>query len=229
MKRIFLTAALIFGSAAASANVVFHQVATSPNELIQEVVVREVPDVAFVAPLWANDCSKMSRIHILENITWDQILAAGQKIWKVVEDNRPVVNVEQPVAHALPSGLACWADLENWNAPTTKRYQVEYRNGLGGSPVKFDFRLHFTSGGGKAGKGKYLANVTVMPAHLDVSWGYTFDAKAVVGQAVNRGTNASPVAGLEINVDWTVKTVLKESRSSVHMFVEGDGKFTVSK
>ena len=89
--------------------------------------------------------------------------------------------------------------------------------------VKFRFRLQYTYGGGHSGIGKYLANVTVMPAEVSVSWGYTFNADVQVLNAVNVGTSLSPVAGLELNLKWQVKTVLKESDNSFNFFVQGDG------
>lgn len=55
-------------------------------------------------------------------------------------------------------------------------------------------------------------------------WGYTFNARVEVPGAVNLGTSASPVAGLELNLHWNVKTVVKESENSVHFFVDGHGQ-----
>jgi hypothetical protein len=156
-------------------------------------------------------------------------VAIGQKVWEIIEKNKPVVNVETPVAHALPRGLECWADLEHWQAPRTASYEVVYKNGFGLEVVKFRFRLHYTYGGGKAELGQYLANVTVMPGELNVMWGYTFGARVEVGQAVNLGSHANPTAGLELNVRWNVKTVLKESENSFHYFVQGDGKIIATR
>ncbi len=159
----------------------------------------------------------------LDEISWDQVVNIGKKLWSVVENGKPVVQMETPVAHALPRGLYCWSDLEHWQAPRTQVYEVTYRNGFGVEVVKFRFRLHYTYGGGRADKGQYLANVTVLPAELNVSWGYNFDAKVEVQPAVNLGTKENPIGGLELNVRWTVKTFLKESINSFHFFVQGDG------
>ena len=54
-------------------------------------------------------------------------------------------------------------------------------------------------------------------------WGYTFDAHVEVGQAINLGSANDPLAGLEMNVRWNLKTVIKESQNSFHFFVQGDG------
>jgi hypothetical protein len=160
----------------------------------------------------------------LGEISWADIINIGQKVWAVVEANKPVVTVGKiPVAYALPRGLMCWNDLDSWQAPKVNSYEVTYKNGFGMEVVKFRFRLQYTYGGGLQGKGKYLANVTVAPAEISVVWGYTFDANVDVAQAVNLGTVDSPLAGLELNLKWKVKTVLKESDNSFNFFVQGDG------
>lgn len=190
---------------------------------ITDMKVELVEDVTEARPLVDDDCVKLNGIVEDALVNWDQIMAIGEKIWKVVEANKPSVTVKTPTVSALPRGLSCWADLEQWQAPRTQTYQVIYKNGFGMEAVKFRFRLHYTYGGGKGGRGKYLANVTVMPADLNVIWGYTFNAEVEVGKAVNLGTMESPVAGLELNMKWQVKTVVKEINSSYHYFVQGDG------
>jgi hypothetical protein len=160
----------------------------------------------------------------LGEISWADIVNIGQKVWEVVQAGKPVVNVHgAPMAFALPRGLTCWNQLDSWQAPKVNSYEVTYKNGFGMEVVKFRFRLQYTYGGGKSGKGKYLANVTVMPAEINVLWGYTFNANVDVQQALNLGTTDSPVAGLEMNLKWSVSTVLKQSENSFHFFVQGDG------
>lgn len=160
----------------------------------------------------------------LTDIEWDTIVNIGQKIWAIIEANKPVVNIgPMPVAYALPRGLECWNHLQGWQSPRVATYEVVYKNGFNMEVVKFRFRLQYTYGGGNAGKGKYLANVSVQPAEVNVVWGYTFNASVDVQQAVNLGSTDDPLAGLELNLKWQVKTVLKESDNSFHFFVQGDG------
>lgn len=161
------------------------------------------------------------------SIGWSDIITIGEKVWSIVEANKPVVTVTSaPTAAALPRGVNCWSDLAGWQAPKIQSYEVSYKNGFGIEVVKFRFRLQFNYGGGSSGKGKYLANVSVMPAEINVLWGYTFNADVNVEDAVNLGTMDSPMAGLGLNLKWTVKTVLKESDNSFHFFVQGDGVST---
>ena len=195
--------------------------------VVDTVEVNAVPDIGGINLLVENQCNVNSLFAEspldLGTVGWDEIINIGMKVWQIVLDNKPVVHVEIPVAHAMPRGLNCWSDLERWRAPSTNSYEVLYKNKFGAEVVKFRFRLQFTHGGSHAGLGRYIANATVMPAQIDVLWGYTFNAKVDIAQAVNLGTKQDPVAGLEMNLHWNVKTWVKESDNSVHFFIDGNG------
>ena len=194
---------------------------------VQSVELRQIEDSLSTLSLNTNDCAELNSLgdaeSILDEVSWDQIVNIGEKVWDIVEKGKPVVHMQTPVANALPRGLRCWTDLEHWQAPRTSTYEVKYKNGLGMDVVTFRFRLHYTYGGGKAERGQYLANVSVLPAELSVIWGYNFDAKVEVQPAINLGSSENPLGGLELNVRWIVKTILKESVNSFHFFVQGDG------
>lgn len=193
---------------------------------VSEVQLQQVEDSLTFESLSMNDCAGTSDTFdplFFDGVTWDQIVSVGKKVWEIVKAGKPVSHAQTPVVHALPAGLQCWTDLEHWQAPRTQTYEVVYKNGFGMEVVKFRFRLHYTYGGGKAEKGQYLANVSVLPAELNVMWGYTFNASVEVGNTVNLGSRENPVAGIEMNLKWNVNTVLKDSQNSFHFFVQGDG------
>lgn len=154
------------------------------------------------------------------------IVAVGEKLWKLIELGRPVVSFKAPVVHALPPVRLCWSDLEKWQPPKSTLWEVTYRNGFGRQVVRFRFRLVYTAGGSLEGKGQYLANVTVQPANLEVSWGYTFNAETTVGSAFNTGTKEDPVAGLQLAVGWNVKTIVKDGMVTENFFVQGNGEIS---
>lgn len=160
--------------------------------------------------------------------TLDEVLTAiekiGTRIWKLVEANRPVVHVESKVANALPRNVSCWMDLENWKTPKVYRYNVKYTNLFGADVVNFTFRVIYTYGASYEGRGKYLSNVSVHPAELDVLWGYTFNSKIEVQRIVNLGTKEEPVAGMEMKLIWQVSTPIKDSQQSKIFFITGAGE-----
>ncbi|MGE4132029.1 MAG: hypothetical protein AB7F86_10365 [Bdellovibrionales bacterium] len=191
---------------------------------IRQVEIRPVEDTLFATPVYDNECDgSQAKAWPSSEIGWDEIINIGKEFWQIIEANKPVVHVELPVAHAMPRGLNCWSELESWQIPRTQSYEVIYKNGFGIKVVTFRFRLQFTYGGSHAGRGRYLANVSVLASQLDVVWGYTFNANVDVARAVNLGSSHDPLAGLEMNLHWNVKTVLKESENSVHFFVSGNG------
>lgn len=196
---------------------------------IDSVSVRALGDTVASEPTKVeNDCSGLNgpgmASELSPEIEWDQIWRLGEKIWQIIEDGQPVVNMATPpLAHALPRGLTCWADLERWQPPRHTHFEVAYKNGFGMEVVRLRVRVQFTHGGGHDGRGRYLANVTMLPEDVHVIWGYRLDASVDVGQAINLGTSSDPLAGLELNLKWMVKTPVKESRSSVQFFIQGDG------
>ncbi len=158
------------------------------------------------------------------SVILDQIIAMGKKIWDIVEAGKPVVNITTDRASALPQGSKSWAQYENWSNPASSVYKVTYSNGFGMDVVTFSFRVVYTYGGQLNGKGKFLANVTVIPKDTSVAWGYTFNASTSIPEVVNVGTKVNPIAGMELDVNWVVKTAVKESRDSAAYFIRGDGK-----
>ncbi|MCB0384098.1 MAG: hypothetical protein KDD43_01800 [Bdellovibrionales bacterium] len=157
-------------------------------------------------------------------ITLDQIINMGKKIWEIVKANKPVVEIKTKTANALPKGIQCWDQLESWNFPKAETYKVVYKNLMGIEVVRFTFRVIFTYGGQYQGKGKYITNATIVPADVNVVWGYTFGANVKINQVVNLGTKQNPKAGMEMNLDWMVKTPLVENRKTSTYFLSGEGE-----
>lgn len=231
MLRILMCLSVVFGAAVAKADVgtpqgFFDQYM---NPVEYEISPVMEPLAVEMVPTPADQCTPLKPQELdLGGITdqLDKIVAIGEKLWKLVDAGRPVVTFKAPLAHALPSSLPCWSDLETWSAPKSQVWQITYKNGFGTEVVKFKFRITYTSGGSFDGKGKYLANVTVQPADLQVKWGFDFDAQTVVGRAVNLGTKANPLAGLQLTVGWNVKSWAKENLMSETFFIQGDGLVT---
>lgn len=195
---------------------------------VSSIEITEVSDNAPPSILVDTDCSRTPLAGPEPDafdIDLEKIISIGEKIWKIVEANKPVVNVKTNTVSALPRGIVCWSDLDGWKAPKTRSFEVKYKNYFDMEVVKFRFRLQFTHGGGYDGLGKYLANVTVLPAELNVIWGYKFNADVEILPAVNIGSSKNPVAGLELNLKWTIATPMKETQNSFHMFVQGDGDY----
>ncbi len=156
----------------------------------------------------------------------DQIMNLGARAWKVVEANRPVANATGVKASALPEGITQWAQLAGWKSPRSKLVHMQYTNRFGMTVVDFTYRITYTYGGSYNSQGQYLTNVSVVPSHLFVAWGYRFNASAEVANTVNIQTSAHPIAGMEIGVSWKVDNVIISDQNSNSYFIKGTGELT---
>ncbi len=155
----------------------------------------------------------------------DQLIRIGQKIYKIVEAGRPIYNSNLHRTDVLPKGVAEWQQLTGWQAPTSKRYEWSIKNLYGMNVVTLRYRLMYTPGGHLDGRGRYLQAVTIVPEYVYVAWGYSLDVTASTPSITNAGTLENPVAGAELMIDATVKTVLNTAQMTASYYVRGDGLF----
>ena len=155
----------------------------------------------------------------------DQIINMGKKVWAIVEAGRPVVNIKTDSANALPSGLQNWNQLEGWQMPKSKLFRATYKNGYNIDVVDFTFRVIYTYGGSAKGQGLYLTNVTVVPASVNVLWGFNLDVTSTIPNVTNAGTSTAPLAAMEILVKWKIGTAVKYVEESKSLYLRGDGSF----
>lgn len=158
-----------------------------------------------------------------------EIIAFGKEIYKIIEAGKPVVNVGESVPLSiLPKDekgeMVDAFMLENWKMPKSQKYRVIAKNGFGMNTISFDFMLIYTYGGKYNGKGAYITGAEVSPTKVDVAWGYNLDANMKVKSIFNQGSSESPVAAAVLEINYTIKTVLKESRSSKKFLVNGLGQ-----
>lgn len=154
----------------------------------------------------------------------DQVINMGKKVWNIVAAGTPVANYKTDVAYALPRGVRCWTDLSSWQAPEARTFKVEYQNKLGMTVIQFAYRLNFTHGGQVNGQGQYITNATMLPAHIRVSWGFNFDAKAEVPSVFNAGSVSEPIGAMQMNMAWEIKNVMTHEQRTESYFITGQGE-----
>jgi len=231
MRKLILALALVGTGTAFAAPT---QVIEVQDDLIKKVKITEIEDDqddlnASMNPSWESDCTKLDRrkVETNQNPDLDDIVNIGRRIWEVVKNNAPVLEARTMAAHALPRGVQCWDELATWSAPRSKSYQIVYENLYGTDVVTFKFRTMYTAGGSFKGQGRYITNATIQYSNVEVLWGYIFNANVEIPQVVNMGTEASPIGGMQMTLNWNVSThpvSLKKSISSVSFFVAGDGR-----
>lgn len=154
----------------------------------------------------------------------ETIYKVGKEVWAIIEKNKPVVNVQTNSVSALPKGAYCWYWLENWQNPQVRAFRTSFKNLFGVKVVDFTYKLVYLHGGSYRNQGKYLARVSIVPDQLEVAWGYTFNANVRVNTVVNHGTTSNPEAGIEMEMTYTVDTVMKHFQQTVNFFARGNGQ-----
>jgi hypothetical protein len=158
--------------------------------------------------------------HIGDVSKW---IALGSKLWEVVKNNQPVVNVTTQTVSVLPESLPDWRKMETWKGPQAKSYTLAAKNLYGATVISHTYTVAFHYGGSLNGHGQFLANATIIPTHVDVSWGFTLNSSVKVGEPLNTGTTLDPVPGIDLGLEWSMSSMLKKTQGVDQFFVRGDG------
>ena len=161
------------------------------------------------------------------DVVVDKIINIGTKIWNVVEKGKPVASYRSAQANALPQNALRWDQLQNWQQPTSVVKAVVYKNLYGIEVVRFVYRIVLLYGGDVSGIGRYIGYASVEPLEMTTAYLYKFDAQAKVDAVYNMGSSANPVAGMLLNVNWTISTILKTSTESHTFTMTGNGDISL--
>ena len=158
----------------------------------------------------------------------ERFIIIGQKIWEIVKEGRPTVNVADINAVDILPGIEgkdlTAFDLSSWSLPKVKYYQVEMKNGLGQKVIDMQYRIFFSYGGTYDGSGSYLAGITVEPTHVKAHWGFNLDMSVEVTSVVNMGTIENPLPALSLQIRYHVSSVVSDSKNRDTYTIVGDGR-----
>ncbi|MHB2025867.1 MAG: hypothetical protein ACYCPQ_04415 [Elusimicrobiota bacterium] len=154
-----------------------------------------------------------------------QIINLGLKIWNIIEQNKPVVDIATQYASALPKGLTGWTDLGGWHEPEGVVYEMSAKNFYGAKVIDVKYEVLRSWGGNYNGKGRYLTEVTVEPLNVQADWGYKLSISANVPQSgiINVGSSQNPVAGMTLESSWRIDTAIKTEAGRSVYYLQGDG------
>lgn len=160
-------------------------------------------------------------------VSIEKIVNIASKIWQIIKDNAPVVNIDTKYATAYPQGVTSATQLAGWSRPKSYVYGFYAENLYGSTTIDVKYKVTYTYNGSYKGKGKYLTAVTVVPEKAQVSWGYRFHMSASVPDSTiaNVGTDADPVAAMQLKLNWTMASALKQVDGTSVYYVEGTGYY----
>ncbi len=197
--------------------------ANDPAFEIKNVEIHEIDPLTSVVELPGVTATPIDEISIII----DGLMAIGKKIWPIIEAGKPVVNNRLiPAVSILPhlDGEApVLNQMANWSIPKVRSYRVSYTNGYGSEVVAFTYTIMFQHNGDLNGVGKYVTSLRVQASQIYVAWGFNFDATSELTAISNVGSVKDPVASGIIQIAYTVKTIINESRSAQSFYVDGLG------
>ena len=160
-------------------------------------------------------------------VTLDQIVNIASKVWTIIQENAPVVNIETKYATAYPMGITSASQLAQWSRPKSYTYGFYAENLYGSVMIDCKYKFSYSYNGAYKGKGKYLTGVAVIPAKVTAGWGYKFYMSASVPDSTiaNVGTDTDPIAAMQMKLMWKMATVLKEVDGTSVYYIQGDGYF----
>lgn len=228
MKQCFF--ALVFGLTAAGAlpALADQNTSTLPSAYFQasEVTMTEViPTASEIASGYlSSEIPNTFSPAALAGLDWSQMIVIGEKIIELIKEGKPVVNIKRDAVSVVPMGIQSWQQLAGWQVPVTKAYNLSVKNGFGSKVVDVRLKVSGMWGGSVDGRGKFLANVQIVPVAVKVLWGWSLDLWSENREPVNAGTVADPVAGLGFDIRYKAGTVLNELNGTQDYYITGDGK-----
>jgi len=157
-----------------------------------------------------------------DDITIDDLIAIGKKVWDIIKEGQPVVDYKNDWAGAIPKD-ADWMDLEGFQDMSYGPFAWTFKNTLGTTNVNFKWHFAYACKGSYNGHGAFLLNVGTAIEEIYAAWGYTVNVNATVdSNPVNYGTKVDPIAGLAVEVTMDVKSVIQSFTERCRVSIHGD-------
>ncbi|MBY0416297.1 MAG: hypothetical protein K2Q18_19135 [Bdellovibrionales bacterium] len=160
----------------------------------------------------------------------DGLIALGKKIWPIIEAGRPVINTTglAPSISVIPHipGTPAQAEfyaMADWSAPKSASYRVSFKNYFNSEVIGFTYTVYFQYNGSYLGAGKYITSLRVQASEVYAQWGFDFSATSQLVNMANVGSANAPVASAILEIAYTAKGLLNESRSAQSFYVDGSG------
>lgn len=146
------------------------------------------------------------------------------KVWDIVQNNKPVVDVEYKTLRALPKGSeGRWTELSGWQPLRVIKYNGVIKNMLGNKVIDFEYTIRMLAGGRYQGIGQYINQVSISP-QADVLWGYKLNASVKLDSVSNAGTTEDPIAAIDFDIGMQFGSMLKSTTRTESYRVKGNGR-----
>lgn len=186
----------------------------TPKNVLSALESREAEMMAEALPPRGEEAIGLVEIATIINL--------GKQVWDIVSANKAVSNIAVDWASATPKGIADVSELAGFSNMVSKSYNLDVKNVLGIKAFSMVYTVVHQYGGSYEGKGKYLANVSIVPSKVDTAWSYTSDVKTVKIHTVNVGTDEAPVASLAMSMHVKLQGATKSREFTRVVQFRGD-------
>ena len=90
--------------------------------------------------------------------------------------------------------------------------------------VNFVYAVGMQFNGSLDGKGKYIKAARVYPEALEVKYGFDFNADVETVAITNMGSKEDPIAGLTLQLNFSVSNLFQTFKGSRSFHMTGDGR-----
>lgn len=153
-----------------------------------------------------------------KNVVVDDIVNTGKAVWKVIQDGKPSATITSAKAHALPRGAKV-SDLSGFSPLQKRTMRYCGINRFNQKVYDVTYTLVHRFGGNYKGKGKYLADVSIVASATMDKWGWHLNAESRTVSIMNHGTSENPIAGVVMELKQGVSTFINiEKYDSMQVF-----------
>ena len=156
------------------------------------------------------------------------MVALGEAFYELVKKGKPTNVTEYAPISVVPRDPNTKEhvdpfELENFSMPVEKNFVTSIKNGVGQEVVKFSYKVLFSYGGSYNGKGRYLANVIIVPGSIRTSFGWDFSAIMKLSGIMNHGTKENPIAGVMVTVKYQMNSWIAAFERNDTIHITGNG------
>lgn len=162
--------------------------------------------------------------YIITTIPADELVAVGKEVWKFVEDNKPVVNINTDYTGAVPKNVSNWRQLSGWKNTEKGPYKISWINGFNTETVSINFKWSDSYGGSFNNKGKYVTQAGPVIGSIHVAWGYTVNVDVKAFNPINIGSEENPIGQIDVELTSRISTILRDSINNCRVRFLGDGR-----
>lgn len=151
----------------------------------------------------------------------DQLVNLGHKVWRIIQQNQPVIEANYKYANAIPKGTTA-TDLEYFSPIVHKSHRIKVRNKMDRVVVDLTYTTVHRYGGKYDGQGSFLERVSIVPSKIVASYNYKVNFDVINVTVANVGSKEEPVASMGVDALIEYGSTFKKTSRRIMFEFRGD-------